>query len=75
MRRQVWPVTPALALWLFLVVRSGWTDRERSRLVLLEGWTADVRAHAWLVSPTPPRSRWEQLTRTTDSNHPRTASA
>lgn len=62
-------------IWLILVVRSGWTDRTRSRLALLEEWTADVLAHAWLVSPTPPRSRWKQLTRTPDPDHPRAASA
>jgi hypothetical protein len=61
-------------VWLIIVVRSGWGDRTRSRLALLEEWTADVLAHAWLVSPTPPRSRWKQLTQP-DPSHPQTASA
>lgn len=60
---------------LIVVVRSGWTDQTRSRLALLGEWTADVLAYAWLVSPTPPRSRWRHLTRTPDPDHPRTASA
>lgn len=62
-------------VWLIIVVRSGWTDRTRRRLAVLEEWTADVLAHAWLVSPTPPRSRWRQLLDETDSDRPRIASA
>lgn len=50
-------------VWLVLVARRGWSVEARSRLVAAEQWTADVLAHAWLVSSTAPQPRWTELTR------------
>ena len=69
------PLAVALDLlypvWLVLVARRGWSTTAKERLVVTEQWTADVLAHAWLVSATPPRPRWAELTsarRSTGSN-------
>lgn len=52
--------------WIVHVARRGWSDTARARLVVAEQWTADVLAHAWLVSAAAPKWRWAELF----SHHP-----